>query len=122
MRKLILPLALLISACSTSSFDKAPPRAADLAAGDVIAVGQLENLGYESATQPGDLLGSGVMTARFHVARVEIGELPNSSVDVTYFGHTYFREDATFRFHLRPRPEGGYLICRSPNSAGFVCD
>lgn len=91
--------------------------------GDVVAVGTLENLDSESRPlDSDDLIGQGVFTAKFHVKRVESGTLTKEIVPVRYFGHTWLREDVRFRFHLRPKEGGTFIICKAPDSAGYICD
>ena len=103
--------------------DRGPPSGFALPSGDVVVIGQLENLNSESVYNPDDLLGHSWFSANLHVSRVESGELPSRMVPVRYFGHTWLREDVSFRFRLRADEGGRYLICKGPGSpSGLNCD
>lgn len=108
--------------CRTVS-DWGPSSGFALPSGDVVVIGRLENLNSESVYDPDDLLGHSWFSGNLHVSRVESGELPSRIVPVRYFGHTWLREDVSFRFRLRADEGGRYLICKPPRSAsGLNCD
>ena len=112
----------VLCACSSVA-DFGPRQGSTIPQGDVVAIGRLENLESEPISfDPEDLLGHGWFSGKFHVSRVESGNLTDKIVAVRYFGHTWLREDNTFRFRLRRSESGSFLICRQPGSAGYNCD
>jgi hypothetical protein len=122
-RNLILVVALAFSACSTVDIDNGPSNGSSIAAGDVVAIGRLENTGSAPFVyDPDDLLGHGWFYANFHVESIESGSLPSDVIEVRYYAHTTRQEGQTIRFRLRPIAEGGYIICAPPGGAGFRCD
>lgn len=122
MRVAALLCLTALAACAGPYFNEGSARDVSLAPGDLVVVGQLENLDYQPVNGPDDILGHGFMTAILHIHSIEQGDLDASQVPVVYFGHTYFREDARFRFRLRPKSSGGYSICANPGSQGIICD
>lgn len=129
----VVPMSQLLSAMTVtvtvlalfgcrSVSDLGPPSGFALPSGDVVVIGRLENLNSEFVHDPDDLLGHGWFSGNLHVSRIESGELPSRVVRVRYFGHTWLRDDVTFRFHLRADEGGGYLICSRPGGSGVNCD
>ena len=116
MRAIVLSatICLLTAACTTgpnSNFDEGP-----LAYGcsDLVVVGRLANKGSEQVISDGDILGHGWMTADLRVVRMVVGERPAASIPVTYFAHTYMREDRDFMFVLSPQSDAnGYVIAEA---------
>ncbi len=89
---------------------------------DLMVVGRLKNLDYELVTSEDDLLGQGWITADLRVLRTLDGIAPSRVLRVRYFAHNYLREDKRFKFHLRRRDDGSYLICMPAGSVGVQCN
>ena len=112
---------LALFGCRSVS-DLGPPSGFALPSGDVVVIGRLENLNSEQPDyDPHDMLGHRWFAGNLHVSRIESGELPSRVVPVRYFGHTWLRDDVTFRFRLRADEGGGYLICSRPGGSGANC-
>ena len=118
----IIATALSLCGCHSVA-DWGPPRGFAVEAGDIVAIGRLENLSSEAASyDPNDLLGHGWFSAKFHISQVQSGHLADRVVQVRYFGHTSLREGIRFRFRLRAVEGSDYLICKPPGSSGYNCD
>jgi hypothetical protein len=89
---------------------------------DLVVTGKLKNLDYQLVGSPDDLLGQGWITADLRVKRTLEGSAPSRVLRIRYFAHTYLREDRQFKFHLRRREDGTYLVCMPAGSIGVQCN
>lgn len=88
---------------------------------NVVAVGPLHNLSYDSINDPEGLMGHGWVTARLHIVRVMQDAIATRTITVQYLAHTYRSEDRLIRLRLRARPNGIYFVCTEPGGQGFRC-
>jgi hypothetical protein len=82
-----------------------------------VVIGRFHNNNdYQHVDLSDDILGHGWMTARIAVRRSLFGHQPPRSIDVRYFGHTYYREDRDFVLVIGPLDHeirtvrGAYLV------------
>jgi hypothetical protein len=120
---LLSPMSVACASISASDED----RTLSFGCGDVVLIGRVANLDYQSVDIEDDIIGYGWITANLSVRRVVKGPRLPSSLPVKYFAHTYMREDRDFMFVLSKteaneyRIETGQLMSLRPRLAA-QCD
>jgi hypothetical protein len=103
-------MVLFTSSLGVAEGSPAHPELISYGCIDVVVIGTLDNLDYQTVDLPDDILGHGWMTANLDVHRQVKGSKANATLPIKYFGHTYLREDKKFMFVLRPASDGTFRI------------
>ncbi len=114
MRGVSVLLLLVLSACSIAHEDERNEL--------VVVTGKLENLSYESAGIPDDVIGHGYITANLYVSEVHSGLVDAQLLRIEYYNHTYLQEQEGMTFRLKRVDDGTYIACASEGSSGYKCE
>lgn len=106
----LLVLASITVACTTVSSPSEEDRNLSFGCDDIVVIGRLQNGDYEHVEIENDLLGHGWISAKLSVRRIVKGEAPSLIIPVTYFAHTYMREDRDFMFVLSKDGNGTHHV------------
>ena len=111
MRFPILPASalLLSAACATVPQASLEDRTLSYGCNDMVVVGRVKNGAYQPAQSENDILGHGWISATLHVRKVVRGAGLPAVLPVSYFAHTFMRQDRDFMLVLK-RSDTGYEI------------
>lgn len=90
----------------------APARAdrVQFACHDVVVIGKVSSTAYHGQGDPNDPIGYGQIDASVSINRVLHGSTTRQSVPITYFAHTFMRNDRDFVLVLRLSKAGIYSV------------
>jgi len=77
---------------------------------DLVAIGRVQNVDWTRVDDPEDISGHGWVVATVKVRKLIAGKHAPKSIPVSYYAHTYMREDRDFMFVLGKENDGGWQI------------
>ncbi len=100
-----------LAACATVPAVSEEDRTLTIECGDIVAIGDIENIDYTDASSEGDLLGHGWFSAALNVRRTVKSKALKRVVRIRYFSHAEMRQNTEFGNSCSPL-QGGRCIWR----------
>ncbi|MGF7154982.1 hypothetical protein [Novosphingobium gossypii] len=96
--------------CSPTRAEEINEQALSDGCGDLVVVGRVQNGDWTRVDDPEDIIGHGWLEATLKVRKLIAGKLETKSIPVSYYAHTYMREDRDFLFVLGKDENSGWQI------------